>query len=97
MAEQGHAYQKLSEPRSETKQRLEKTGQDPVAQRGVGRDELALARHDLACQRDADLARAVTEAQGKVEVKSREQWGREIEEYGDMKASALVTADRATA
>ncbi|MCC8480766.1 hypothetical protein LMJ41_23210 [Streptomyces globisporus] len=97
MAEQGHAYRKLSEPRSETKQRLEKTGQDPVAQRSVGRDELALARDDLACQRDTDLARAVAEAQGKVEVRSREQWGREIEEYGGMKASALVTADRAAA
>ncbi|PVC84068.1 hypothetical protein [Streptomyces sp. CS131] len=95
MAEQGHAYRKLSEPRSETKQRLEKTGQDPVAQRSAGRDELALARHDLACQRDTDLARAVTEAQGEAEVKSREQWRKEIEEYGAMKASALVKADHA--
>ncbi|XCM31196.1 hypothetical protein ABXI76_19130 [Streptomyces parvus] len=95
MAEQGHAYRKLSEPRSETRQRLEKTGRDPVAQRSVGRDELALARHDLACQRDTDLARAVTEAQGEAEVKSREQWRKEIEEYGAMKASALVKADRA--
>ncbi|WP_405385854.1 hypothetical protein OG596_37690 [Streptomyces sp. NBC_01102] len=95
MAEQGHEYRKLSEPRSETGRRLEKTDRDPVAQRSVGRDELALARDDLACQRDTDLAGAVTEAQVKAEAKSREQWRREIEEYRAMKASALAKADRA--
>lgn len=95
MAEQGHAYRKLSQPRSETGRLLEKADRDPVAQRSVARDELALARDDLACQRDTDLARAVTEAQGKVEAKSRDQWRREIEEYRAMKASALAEADRA--
>ncbi|CAM5486627.1 MULTISPECIES: hypothetical protein [Streptomyces] len=97
MAERGHGYRKLSEPRSETERRLEKTGQDPVAQRSVGRDELALAHDDLACQRDTDLARAVAEAQAKVEAKSRGPWRREIEEYRTLKASALVTAERAAA
>jgi hypothetical protein len=95
MAEQGHAYRKLSEPRSETGRLLENADRDPVAQRSVARDELALARDDLACQRDTDLARAVTEAQGKAEARSREQWRREIQEYRAMKASALAEVDRA--
>ncbi|MFJ8862927.1 hypothetical protein ACIRD8_31445 [Streptomyces sp. NPDC102451] len=94
MAEKGHAFRRLSDPRAETGRRLEKAGGDAAAQRDVGRAELRLAGEDLACQREAGLAAAVAKAQAGAERKSRERWRQEIEDHRAMKASALAGLGR---
>ncbi|MFH8759549.1 hypothetical protein [Streptomyces atroolivaceus] len=94
MAEKGHTYRGLSDPRAETGRLLEKADGDPAGQRSVGRTELTLAGDDLVCQQEARLAEAVAEVQGDAERKSREKWRQEIEDHGAMKAAALAELGR---
>lgn len=94
MAERGHTYRRLHDPRVETHRRLERVERDPSAQRAVGRAELTLARDDVACQGETGLAPAVAEAQREAEAPSRSRWKEEIEEFRKLKEGALARIDR---
>lgn len=97
MAEEGHPYRTLGEPRQEIQERVEKAAGDSEALRETGRAELAVARADVACQQRARLHQAVAAGQQRAEKTLRSDWEAEIKAHRQARDQALKHARSGTA